>query len=439
MKIRTKLIVAFLAIALLVLLVGYFSYNRSQKILEQAIGENAASLTEQITDQVEHTLLWTAFFITIIAVFLGLFVSRSIYSPITKLKQAIVAFGEGKLDTPIEVKTGDEIEELAVAFQEMARKIQEKQKELVQAQTVLQDWSQGLERTIAERTKEVTNSQEATLNIMEDLQEAYNQLKLAQSQLVQAGKLEVVGRLASGIAHEVKNPLGIVLQGINFLEGKLTKKQKKNTEILGLMKSNLKRADNIVRALLDFSRAQNLELKPQGINAIIRSSLGLLKHGFKLEDIEVVEEVEANLPAVLLDAARMEQVFVNIFLNAIQAMPKGGQITIRARQGRLVSVKNGVGRRSSDAFTLREQAVIIEVEDTGIGIAPKHLQNVFDPFFTTKAPGRGTGLGLAVTKNIIDLHHGLIEMESQEGQGTKVIIILKIPGEDNEENKSLNS
>ncbi|MFC1699265.1 ATP-binding protein [Candidatus Omnitrophota bacterium] len=439
MKIRTKLILAFLTVALLALLIGYFSYQRSQKIMAEAIGENAGSLTEQITDEIERTLLWTAFLITIIAIFLGLFVSRLISNPITKLKQATVAFGQGKLDASVKVKTGDEIEELAVSFQEMAKNIQEKQKELLRAKGVLEDWSQGLERTIAERTKEVTNSQEATLNIMEDLQEAYNQLKLTQGQLIQAKKLEVVGRLASGIAHEVKNPLGVVLQGINFLEGKITNKQKKNTEILGLMKSNLKRADNIVRALLDFSRAQNLELKPQAIHAIIRSSLALLKHGFKLEDIEVVEEVEADLPVVLLDAARMEQVFVNIFLNAIQAMPKGGQITIRARQSRLDSVKNGVGRRSSDAFTLREQAVIIEVEDTGIGIAPKHLQNVFDPFFTTKAPGRGTGLGLAVTKNIIDLHHGLIEMESQEGQGTKVIIILKIPGEVNEENKSLNS
>lgn len=245
--------------------------------------------------------------------------------------------------------------------------------------------------------------------------------------LIQAEKMNAVGRLASGIAHEVKNPLGIIRQGADYLEGKLSSSPEKNvSEILGIIKDNIKRADDIVNTLVDFSRASKLERKPEDINSILESSLILIQHRAMLEDIRIIRELGRDLPNVSVDKSKMEQVFINIFLNAIQAMPRGGNLFLRTYQARLSEPKSSAARRGEDYFSAGEKVLIVEVEDTGIGIPEENLKKVFDPFFTTKEPGQGTGLGLSVTENILNMHKGLMEIESKEGKGTKVIITLKI-------------
>jgi signal transduction histidine kinase len=147
-----------------------------------------------------------------------------------------------------------------------------------------------------------------------------------------------------------------------------------------------------------------------------------------LKNIEVIKQLKPDLPQVWLDKGKMEQVFVNILLNAIQAMPEGGKMYIRTYSRQVDSIGGNVGRRSSDQFKLEEMVVLVEIEDTGIGISKENLLRVFDPFFTTKSPGEGTGLGLAVVRNIIDMHKGLINIESTENKGTKVMITLKTAG-----------
>lgn len=262
------------------------------------------------------------------------------------------------------------------------------------------------------------------------LQAAYAQLKETQDQLIQAEKLNAVGQLASGVAHEVKNPLGIILQGVSFLEKDVeSKKAPETKDVLDTIKSNVHRADNIIRALVDFSRAGKLILEPQDISSVIESSLFLVDHKIKIANIKIIKELQKDLPKVLIDKNRIEQVLVNLFLNAIQSMTKEGKLFIRAYTTQLNMVKKGIGRRSEDIFRPGETAMIIEVEDTGIGISEKDLNRVFDPFFTTKGPRHGAGLGLAVTKNIIGMHSGLIEMQSKLGKGTKVIVILKLKKE----------
>jgi signal transduction histidine kinase len=259
-----------------------------------------------------------------------------------------------------------------------------------------------------------------------DAKDAYARLKETQGQLIQAEKLNAVGQLASGVAHEVKNPLGIVLQGIHYLERSLKHEDDTAVKVFETIKNNIKRADNIIRALVDFSRASEVRIEPEDINPIIESSLQLIQHRVTLADIEIIKELKEDLPKALLDKAKMEQVFVNLFLNAIQAMLRGGKLFIRSYVKRLQDIRNGIGRREQDLFQQGEEALVVEVEDTGEGISGNDLKRIFDPFFSTKGPKGGAGLGLAVTKNILNMHRALIDIESKIGEGTKVTLTFKI-------------
>ncbi len=258
----------------------------------------------------------------------------------------------------------------------------------------------------------------------EELRAAYLKLKDTQAQLIQAEKMEAVGRLASGVAHEVKNPLGIILQSVDYLEEKISPSQGSVSDVLQMIRTNIDRANRIITTLVDFSRATALDLRPENINDIVETSLLLVQHRIKLENVSVVKDLAGNLPAILADKTKIEQVFINIFLNAVQAMPEGGKLYIRT------FVSPAKGKQLQDGrFVISDAAVVvIEIEDTGKGISAKDLDNIFDLFFTTKGPQEGAGLGLPVSKNIIELHKGDIRVESSEGKGTKVSVFLKVAG-----------
>jgi len=258
------------------------------------------------------------------------------------------------------------------------------------------------------------------------LQKAYTKLKEMQAQLIQIEKMEAIGRLASGVAHEVKNPLGIILQGVNYLERKVSPEEKDTFEIVQMIKSNIKRANNIVSALLEFSRAGELSFKAEDINSVLESSLGLVRHRINPPEIEIVKELASDLPRVLIDNNKIEQVFINALLNAVEAMPKGGKLFIRSYMIKSNNLRRGAVRGDGDRFKLMEKAVVVQIEDTGSGISKDNLEKIFDPFFTTKGPKGGVGLGLAIIKNIIDMHKGVIDIESKTGKGTKVSVILKV-------------
>ncbi len=258
----------------------------------------------------------------------------------------------------------------------------------------------------------------------ENLKKAYISLQETQDQLIQAEKLNAIGQLASGVAHEVRNPLGIILQGVEYLEKAMLSREKAAPEAIPMIKDNIKRADNIISLLLDFSKATKLNLKTEDINPILENSLELVKTKFKSVNIDIIKELEEDVPKVLVDRNKMEQVFINVFLNAIQATPEGGKIIVRSYDKKLEEAKNGIGRREEDYFRLGENAVIVEIEDTGIGIPEENLKRVFDPFFTTKGPKGGAGLGLSVSRNIVFMHGGLMDMTSKIGKGTRVTIVL---------------
>ncbi|MFC1620934.1 response regulator [Candidatus Omnitrophota bacterium] len=260
----------------------------------------------------------------------------------------------------------------------------------------------------------------------EKLEKAQTTLLETYEQLVQAEKLSVVGQLASDVAHEVKNLLGILIQDVNYLESKLSSK-KDIREVFNMMKSNVHRADKITRSLVDFSRETKLEIRKQDINSIIEASSALICHRPHKGKIEIITDLQKNLPEVLVDKGKMEQVFVNIFLNAIHAMPGQGTLSIRSYVKQLDSLEDEAYERTRDYFGARGKVVVVEIEDTGSGITAENLKKIFDPFFSTKGPGKQSGLGLSVTKKIIAMHKGFIDVESEVGKGTRFIIALRIP------------
>lgn len=260
-----------------------------------------------------------------------------------------------------------------------------------------------------------------------DLMQSQHRLYSTESQLIQAEKLTAIGQLASGIAHEVKNPLAIVLKGINYLQRESRPNRQQRAQVLRMMQDAVLRADKIVRDLLDFSRPALLELKRGPLGRVLDSALELVEKQLATEKIRIVKEISPDLEPVLIDKHRMQQAFLNLLLNAFQAMPSGGQLTIRAYPKTLIEARGSVGRRSTDVFRLNQKVLVCELEDTGRGIPAEVLSKVFDPFVTTNPPGQGTGLGLTITKTIVEQHRGLIEIDSAEGRGTKVTVMLPIP------------
>lgn len=245
----------------------------------------------------------------------------------------------------------------------------------------------------------------------EALHTAYTHLRTVQSRLIQAAKMEVVGGLATGVAHEVKNPLAIMLQGIDYLSKKVKAEDENDTMILHRMRGAVKKADNIITGLLDFSTWSELKFVSHNLNAVIEASLLLVRHEIDSCKINVTKEFTKKLPRVKIDKNKIEQVFVNIFLNAIHYMPDGGRLSIR-------TYGNGVEGP--------EAAVFVEIEDTGQGVPKNILNRVFDPFFTTRRGSGGTGLGLSIARNIMDMHKGRIGIENvRRGHGAKVTLTFK--------------
>lgn len=271
-------------------------------------------------------------------------------------------------------------------------------------------------------SRDVTERQQKA----EELKRAYLELQRLQAELVESAKLAAVGVLASGVAHEIRNPLAVILQGVNFLENRLKSCPQDISDILNMIKDNVKRSDHIIDGVFTFSRKTELSKQNESIESILESSLVLVGYKIKLGNVEIIKQFEGDLPKIFVDRQKIEQALVNILLNAIEAMPEGGKIFIRVYSKKLDEIKNGVGKRKDDMFVLGERALIVEIEDTGVGISKENTSKLFLPFFTTKGPNKGVGLGLSVTRNIMLMHKGIVEITSQEGKFTKVVLTFKI-------------
>jgi PAS domain S-box-containing protein len=258
----------------------------------------------------------------------------------------------------------------------------------------------------------------------EELKTAYDKLKETQNQLIQSEKMEVVGRIASGVAHEVKNPLAIILQGLDYLlSEKEPAKGKVAASLLKKMNDAVLRADNIIKSLLNFSSVSELNVSSHDLLDVLESSLLLMEHYLNKYHIGIVREFKDN-PSIKIDKTKIEQVFVNLIMNAVEAMPEGGKIMLRTYMSHVTKADKGVGLRKDDMFIPGEQAAVVEIEDTGSGIAEADMDKIFDPFFTTKRDKGGTGLGLSVVKSIIDSHRATIDINNK-AKGSGIVVTLR--------------
>ena len=251
------------------------------------------------------------------------------------------------------------------------------------------------------------------------------ELRVTQLQLIQSEKLDSLGRMAAGVAHEVKNPLMMVLTGVKVLSKRLGNADESTRRLLKDMTEAVERADKIIGGMLNYSRDQALDLAAVDLHATIGQSLLLVKHELDQARIIVVKDLHESLPVLQLDEFKIQQVFVNLLTNAIHAIESDGEIRLTTS---LETLTRGtyVGYRKGDRYVPGERVAIIRIEDSGPGIPQEHLRNIFDPFFTTKPTGRGTGFGLAVSRQILEMHGGTIDIGNRETGGARVTLTLKI-------------
>ncbi len=270
----------------------------------------------------------------------------------------------------------------------------------------------------------LSQNEAALKTALQQLKTANEELQTTQLQLIQAAKLESVGTLAAGVAHEVKNPLQTILMGLDYLANNRTGGNDNTNLVLSDMRDAVTRANAIVRELLQLSAATDFEPKEQDLNDLVERSLWLINNEVVASQISVVRKLGADLPRVMLDRNKMEQVFINLFINALQAMSQGGVLTVATRHRRFGEDLKLQGPAFAQ-FRPGDPVVIAEVHDSGKGIPETDLPKVFDPFFTTKAAGVGTGLGLSVVKKIMDLHGAAIDIRNALPGGVVVTLMLK--------------
>jgi two-component system NtrC family sensor kinase len=342
----------------------------------------------------------------IVVLFGSWFLSRAVVRPIERLSRAAAAVAAGDLSQRVPVDRGNEIGSLGETFNVMTDRLRE-------SRSRIEDQIVRLENANAE-------------------------LARAQADLIRSEKLASVGRLVAGIAHEVGNPLSSIL-GLTDI---LLRGGKSNfslppeaREHAQQIRKETGRIHGIVRRLLDFSRPSKAEIREVDLNETVRETLALAAPMADLRQVETRLELDPSVPCIQTDASLLQQVLLNLVINAGQAMPDGGTLRIATRRGRYES--DG-GRRAGDPpgrdFSHRRlgnaplrhgiPVVEIEISDSGPGIPEEALPHIFDPFFTTKEPGRGTGLGLAVVHSIVEMLGGNIRVSSDRGKGASFTLVL---------------
>jgi len=232
-------------------------------------------------------------------------------------------------------------------------------------------------------------------------------LKHMERQLQQADRLASIGQLASGIAHEINNPLGLIL-GYTQLLLRDEPEGSERREDLKIIEKHARACKTVVRDLLNFARGAPSRKGPGHLHTCIREVLGVVRHPFELDGVGIETDLDDTMPTMELDETKIRQVFMNLIMNAKQAIKIKGTIRVTTR----FHPKAGVG--------------LLEVRDSGCGIPPEHLSRIFDPFFTTKEPGEGTGLGLSVSYGIVQDHGGEISVESEPGLGSSFTVMLPV-------------
>jgi two-component system NtrC family sensor kinase len=354
--------------------------------------------------------------VLVLVVFGTYIFSKLVVKPVQQLVQTAESFQEGDIIPDVSAGEQNELGKLSQALNSMLQRLAENKQELRQH--------------------------------ISSLEQANLELQRAQQEVIFSEKLASVGRLAAGIAHEIGNPIGIVLGYLELLQRKDIDEIER-LELIDRMSTEIQRMNQTIRQLLDFSRPGPGERQVVPVHPLVRETLAVLDHQFRKQEIEVVLELEAESDTVFAKADQLKQVFLNLMVNAADAMeatnerPQGGQLRVHTRSFAGESlVKKDVGskplRRSTDPIaadfsslrrvhgTTDDRWIEIQFADTGVGITQEDQERVFDPFFTTKEAGKGTGLGLSVSIQIIETLGGRMDLASNPGEETRVIIQLPL-------------
>jgi two-component system, NtrC family, sensor kinase len=299
--------------------------------------------------------------------------------PISEMVAATRSIIAGRFDQEVRSDSPDEMALLAASFNAML-------KSLRQMKADLEEWGRTLEQKVQERTEE---------------------LGAMQARVAQSERLASLGMLAAGVAHEVNNPLGGIL-ALTCLTVEDLPKDDPNRENLEEVIRQAERCRNIVRGLLEFSRQSRGKAEAVDFNKVLQDTLGLISRQAPFFNIHLVWDLDPELPRVNADRSQFQQVFINILMNAVQAMEERGTLTIATRRD------------------FHPDVAEVSISDTGRGIPPEQIDRIFDPFFTTKESGQGTGLGLSIAYGIVTTHRGTISVRSEVGKGTTFIVRMPV-------------
>lgn len=362
------------------------AYEPIKNINNKIIGILYVGMLEKpyldITNRVMLTFIIIASLCVVLLLVILYFSTTRITNPLQKMVVATQKISTGDLTHKVEVSSKDEIGYLADSFNQMTADLEAANEKLI-------EWGKTLEKKVEERTKELTEMQ---------------------AHLIQSEKLASLGKLAAGIAHEINNPLGGVLIYSHLLLED-TDKNSPHYENLKKIVKETSRCKDIVKGLLEFARPKEPEMSLVNINEIVERSLSIIERQALFQNIKIKKSYVSNLPKIVADSAQLQQVFVNIILNAAEAMNGNGILT-------LSTSLNGDGT-----------FIEIKFSDTGHGIKEEDQKRLFEPFFTTKEVGKGTGLGLAISYSIIQKHQGMIEVKSEVGKGSTFNVRLPVMSE----------
>jgi len=342
-----------------------------------------ASTEQSVAESRRQVLLYTVLAILGVAVLCAAFVQYMLGGPLRALTVGTHRLGSGDLGYQIHLQSSGELQELANSFNTMSCQIEEAHQEI-------NAWTRTLEERVEQKTRELSGAQEEMLRVE---------------------RMASIGKLAAVVAHEINNPLAGILTYAKLLKKRESRAPQPNAEIismLDLVESESRRCGEIVKNLMTFARPTSMNLEPSDLNVIIDRCVRLVQHQLKLKNIELHLDLNRELNPVRCDSGQIEQVILALVMNAIDALPNGGNLTVTSRKA--PSSGN----------------IQIEVRDDGVGMPRDVLAKMFEPFFTTKEHGRGLGLGLAISRNIVDRHGGRIEVASEPGHGTIFTITLPL-------------
>ena len=365
------------------------AHPASQKILGVLDTNLSLAKTDaQLAQSSWRMLAYTMFALLDISLLTWLFVWRLVGQPLKHLKDGTSELADGNLGYQLEVDSTDEAGELASSFNRMSLQLRAANEEIVA-------WAKTLEDRVDQKTRELKRAHEHVLHVE---------------------KMATIGKMAAVVAHEINNPLSGILTYAKLLKKWIqrgeaeTSKKNDAEQCLDLIADESRRCGDLVKNLLTFSHTSPMNVQTTDLNTVVDRSVRLVAHQLELNGVELHLDLPSNLPAIQCDPGQIEQVLLALIMNAIDAMPRGGNLWVSTRMG-----------GESDELA-------IEVRDDGSGIPPEILPNIFEPFLTTKETGKSVGLGLAVSQNIIEGHRGRVDVHSEVGKGTTFTVTLPVEG-----------